>query len=135
MFTGSAFFTRAGDFTLNKDGYMVNSAGYYLEGYTITGATVDTSAVSPIQISSLLDNPEATNAITYVANLPASATDYTSTAATIDVYDALGSTHQTSVVWETTATPNVWRATVTVADAGDGARLPSPTLTTWRSLT
>ncbi len=117
-FSGSAYYTRAGDFSLNKDGYMVNSAGYYLEGYTITGSTVDTSSVEPIQISSLLDNPEATTAVTYVANLPASAENYTSTASTIDVYDALGSTHQTDVTWETTGTTNQWLATVVVQDAG-----------------
>jgi flagellar hook protein FlgE len=118
-FTGSSFYTRDGDFTLNKDGYMVNSSGYYLEGYSVTGTTVDTAEVTPIQISSLLDNPEPTTTVTYAANLPAGATSYTSTASTVDVYDALGSTHQTSVVWATTGTTNVWQATVTVADGGD----------------
>ncbi len=123
VFTGANAYTRAGDFTLNREGYMVNSAGYYLQGYTITGTAVDTSSVEPIQISALLDNPEATTTVTYVGNLPASATDYTSTASTIDVYDALGSTHQTSITWETTATTNVWRATITV-DAGGGIVSP-----------
>ncbi|MFA5041581.1 MAG: flagellar hook-basal body complex protein [Bdellovibrionales bacterium] len=117
-FSGSVYYTRCGDFTLDKDGYMVNSAGYYLEGYPITGSSVDTSSVTPIQISSLLDNPEATTAVTYVANLPASASNYTSTASTIDVYDALGSTHQTSVTWETTGVTNQWLATVRIEDAG-----------------
>ena len=31
------YFTRQGDFTLNKDGYMVNSSGYYLLGYPCNG--------------------------------------------------------------------------------------------------
>ncbi|MFA4994262.1 MAG: flagellar hook-basal body complex protein [Bdellovibrionales bacterium] len=119
IFTGSNYYSRAGDFTLNKEGYMVNSSGYFLQGYTITGSAVDTSGVSPILISSLLDNPEASTTITYVGNLPAGVTDYTSAASTVDVYDALGSTHQTSITWETTATTNVWLATVTVDAGGD----------------
>lgn len=116
-FTGDAFYTRAGDFTLNNEGYMVNGSGYYLEGYTITNNIVDTSSVSPIQISSILDNPEATTTVTYVANLPADAEDYTSSASTVDVYDTLGSTHETSITWETTGITNEWLATISVADA------------------
>ncbi len=119
-FTGT-YFTRAGDFTQNKDGYLVNSAGYYLEGYSIAqDGSVNTSTVSPIQISSLLDNPVPTSAVTYAANLPASAaTGYTSTASTVEVYDALGTEHQMSLTWTKTAT-NQWSVTVDVAD-GAGA--------------
>ena len=117
-FTGSTLYTRSGDFTMNTSGYMVNGAGYYLEGYTITDGIVNTASVTPIQISALLDNPEPTTTITYSANLPANATNYTSSASTVDVYDTLGSTHETSVVWETTSTTGVWEATVTVEDGG-----------------
>lgn len=118
-FSGSSYYTRDGDFTLNKNGYMENSSGYYLEGYSISSnGTVDTADTSPVQISALLDNPVATSKITYAANLPASAdTTYTSTASTVNVYDALGSTHQTGVVWTNTGT-DAWQATVTVADGG-----------------
>ena len=118
VFTGNNYYTRNGDFTLNKDGYMVNSTGYYLEGYLVTNSTTDTSATTPIQISALLDNPQPTKTITYAANLPASANAYTSTPSTIDVFDALGNTHQTDIIWETTATTNVWKATVSVANGG-----------------
>jgi flagellar hook protein FlgE len=87
-FTGSTYYTRQGDFTENKDGYLVNSSGFYLEGYPISSSgTVDSSSTQPIQISSLLDNPVPTTQVTYAANLPASATagGYTSTASTIEV--------------------------------------------------
>jgi flagellar hook protein FlgE len=118
VFTGNQYYTRAGDFTLNKDGYMVNSSDYYLQGYAIAGGVVNTATTVPIQISALLDNPQPTTSISYSANLPAGATNYTSTASTVDVYDGLGSTHQTGVVWETTGTTNVWRATVTIEEGG-----------------
>jgi flagellar hook protein FlgE len=132
QFTGTELYTRDGDFTLNKDGYMVNSAGYYLQGYTITGGA-PAATPTPIQISSLLDSPVPTTTVTYAANLPAGApTNYTSTPATVNVYDSQGSTHPTQIVWTpvligstdaqgNTVGANTWQATVTVADGGNGA--------------
>ncbi len=117
VFTGNKYYTRNGDFALNKDGYMVNSAGYYLEGYVVTNGTVDPSETEPIQISSVLDNPQATTMVTYVANLPAGVTAYTSTPSTVDVYDAQGTTHASNIVWVKQST-NVWRGTVTIAEGG-----------------
>jgi flagellar hook protein FlgE len=113
----NAYYTRQGDFTLNKDGYMVNSSGYYLLGYTVApDGTVNASTTSPIQISSLLDNPVPTSTVTYSANLPASAaTGYTSTSSTIQVYDALGNTNQMSLTWTKTGT-NSWSVGVDVAN-------------------
>lgn len=119
--TGNTYYTRQGDFTLNKDGYLVNSSGYYLNGYAIdsTTGTVNSSTPSAIQISSLLDNPVPTSTVTYSANLPASATagSYTSSASSIEIYDSLGNTHQMSVTWSKGAT-NSWSATISTADGG-----------------
>jgi flagellar hook protein FlgE len=111
------YFTRQGDFTLNKDGYVVNSSGYYLLGYPIaTDGVVNAAATQPIQISSLLDNPVPTSTVTYAANLPASAaTGYSSTASTIQVYDALGDTNQMSLTWVKDGT-NSWTVNVDVAN-------------------
>ncbi len=133
-FTGSAFYTRVGDFTLNKDGYMVNGSGYYLEGYTITNGIADTSSVSPIQISSLLDNPEASTKITYVANLPSSATvGYASSTSTVNVYDAQGSTHQAAISWEKVDV-NRWIASVSVEDgSGTGVTYNTQALVVFNS--
>jgi len=120
LFTGSTYYTRAGDFSMNKDGYLVNSAGYYLMGYEIDNSIVDTAQAEPIQISALLDNPVPTSTVTYVANLPASAsTGYESTASTVQIYDALGNTHQTSLTWSKLGV-NTWLVDVNVAD-GNGA--------------
>ncbi|MCL2473821.1 MAG: flagellar hook protein FlgE [Alphaproteobacteria bacterium] len=125
LFDGAAYYTRAGDFIIDKDGFMVNSSGYYLLGYKITDGITNTASTEPIQISALLDNPEATVNVNYVANLPAGQTaDYQSTPSTVTIYDALGATHQVSIVWAPDndgATPpnviiNTWVATVTVQD-------------------
>ena len=120
-FTGSTYYTREGDFTLNQDGYLVNGSNYYLLGYSVDPSTnlVNTSSSSPIQISSLVNNPVATSSATYDANLPAGVSSgYTSTPSEVQVYDTLGNTHQMSFTWVNTGT-DTWNLDVTVA-GGNG---------------
>ena len=114
-FGNTSYFTRAGDFTLNKSGFMVNGAGYYLTGYSVDeDGIVDTSSSDPIQLSELLDNPVATSGVDYAANLPSSAeVGYATSPSTIQVYDSLGGSHDLTVTWTKTAT-NLWSAHIVV---------------------
>jgi flagellar hook protein FlgE len=115
-----ASFTRRGDFTLDSKGYMVNGAGYYLTGYTVSSTGNVSAETSPILISNLIDTPVATTAASYSANLPSSAITGTTTAAsTIQIYDALGNPKDMSFTWTKTAT-NAWTAVVNVA-GGQGS--------------
>lgn len=104
-FSNTTYYTRSGDFSLNKDGYLVNSSGYYLTGYSVSSTgDVDTSQSLPIQLSALLDNPVKTSTASYSANLPASvsstvATTFSSAPSTIQVYDSLGAQHNMSFTW------------------------------------
>ncbi len=66
-----SFYTRAGDFKLNTDRYLVNTAGYFLQGYPInpaTGAVGDRA--EPINISSAQMPAQASTQFEYKANLP-----------------------------------------------------------------
>jgi flagellar hook protein FlgE len=47
VFDGVDRYTRRGDFQLNTDGYLVNGAGYYLEGVPIDPTTGNPSGSSP----------------------------------------------------------------------------------------
>src|ERR1700761_5538161 len=47
VFSGVNYYTRAGDFQMNDNGYLVNGAGYYLEGIPINPATGTTTGSSP----------------------------------------------------------------------------------------
>ncbi len=116
-FSGTTYYTRAGDFTLNKSGYLVNGSGYYLTGYDVNSlGVVDTSSANPIQISDLLDNLVPTSAIEYAANLPSSAViNFVTPPSTIQIYDALGTQHDLSFTWTKTATNN-WTLDVIVPD-------------------
>lgn len=119
-FNGQIYYTRQGDFTLDKDGFLVNGSGYYLTGYglTSTGA-VNTSSTAPIQISALLNDPVAATKVTYSANLPSNAAvGYTAPASTLLVYDALGNTHSVNYTWTKTGT-NAWNLNVSAPDAID----------------
>lgn len=123
--TATTYYTRRGDFQLDQNDYLVNGAGYYLQGYQVNPQTnvTNTSALVPIQVSQLVNAPVATSAVKLSANLPASATASSSfSPTTISVYDALGVSHTMSITFApvTTGTPavavpNQWTASITTS--------------------
>ncbi len=72
LFGGVDSYTRRGDFQLDANGYLVNGAGYYLEGLPIDPTTgVPTGSVAaPLQFQSNFLPASATTAIQYGINLP-----------------------------------------------------------------
>jgi flagellar hook protein FlgE len=72
-FSTTPAYTRAGDFQMDKNGYLVNSCGDYLNGWSVnpTNGIVNRSSIAPIQINQTVFNPVATGNITLAANLPA----------------------------------------------------------------
>lgn len=118
-FSTDTYYTRAGDFSLNSDGYMENSEGYYLVGWSTDATTgvADTSTLTPVKVSSDLTNAAiATSTISYTANLPASADTGTTTSdSTMTVYDSTGATHDVTYSWSKTDT-NTWTLNVKAAD-------------------
>lgn len=71
VFTGVDYYTRRGDFSLNKNGFLVNGAGYYLEGIPIdrtTGNPVGSTA-SVLQFQNDFLPSQPTTQIQYRANL------------------------------------------------------------------
>lgn len=72
IFTEENIYTRRGDFELDKDGFLVNGAGYYLTGLPIDQATGNPAgdATEMIQITNDALNAEATQEIEYRLNLP-----------------------------------------------------------------
>ncbi len=71
-FGGVDLYTRRGDFTLDKDGFLVNGAGYYLRGSSIDPVTGELrgSGTGIVQISSEPLPARQTTQIQYNANLP-----------------------------------------------------------------
>ncbi len=75
-FNGVTDFTRAGDFQMSSNGYLVNGAGYYLEGIPIDPTTGNPVGSSPqvLQFDNNFVPAQTTTTIQYQANLPSSPT-------------------------------------------------------------
>jgi flagellar hook protein FlgE len=121
-FSPQQFYTRAGDFQLNKTGYMVNSAGQYLNGWPVDPVTgnINQNSLQPIQVTQTVYNPVFTSNVELSANLPATPTTGTATVGApitsdINVYDALGTVHTVTLNWVQNAQDN-WTVSVDVAD-------------------
>jgi len=110
------FFTRGGDFQMDRNGYMVNGAGYILQGWNVDAAgEPDRTQIQPIRISELVFNPIATSSIEISANLPAGGTAPAAT--TLNVYDSLGVLEPITLTW-TPGAANVWTLEVSAPGAG-----------------
>lgn len=72
VFAGTNFYTRRGDFEIDKDGLLVNGAGYYLKGLPIDPSTGNISGSVPevIQLSNAFLPAQRTTRVNYQANLP-----------------------------------------------------------------
>ena len=117
QFDERQFFTRGGDFRLDRDGYMVNGAGYYLQGWQSDAAgQPNRTSISPIRISQLVFNPIETTRIELAANLPASGV-VNPVASQVNVYDSLGTVQTLTMTW-TPLAANVWSLDISSPNAG-----------------
>ena len=71
-FAGANYYTRRGDFEMDKSGYLVNGAGYYLKGLPIDPATQNISGSVPqvLQVSNSFLPAQQTTRVNYEINLP-----------------------------------------------------------------
>ena len=142
------YYTRAGQFTPDADGYLQNTAGYFLQGWPVdsTGAVTanptDLNALEPIRVSGIAGGAEATARLSLSANLQSSqtlssavvsatydATDSANNMASgavtpdfqvpIQVYDSQGGLHTLTMSF-LKAGPNLWHTEVHMP-AGDVA--------------
>jgi flagellar hook protein FlgE len=72
IFANSNYFTRRGDFELDKEGRLVNGAGYYLKGLPVDQSTGNISGSVPevLKLSNAFLKANPTTSINYRANLP-----------------------------------------------------------------
>ncbi|WP_431854532.1 flagellar hook-basal body complex protein [Azospirillum sp.] len=123
-FQDAQYFTRAGDFTLDRFGYMKNSAGMYLNGWGVDSkGAVDKGSISPIRIQQLIDTPSATQNINLSANLPLAPTTANQPAQSVSLIDAAGEEHTLQLNWRQQSQGN-WRLSI-VDPSGDTADVTS----------
>lgn len=109
---GVISYTRAGNFSVDKDNFLVTSDGQKVLGYTAVNGVVNTGqALAPLQLGAgTISPPTTTTALQIQTNLNAAATiggtDGTySTPMTI--YDSLGASHTLTLTFDKTAA-NTW---------------------------
>ncbi|TMV83029.1 flagellar hook protein FlgE [Thioclava sp. BHET1] len=118
------FLTRAGDFSPDADGNLVNSGGYYLAGYAYDQngslGSVDRNGFGGMETVNIADQVEAPSATTKVGvsgNLPSQETGAASPGSpftsSTEFYDALGNTNRLEFSWQPTSTANEWTVSVT----------------------
>jgi flagellar hook protein FlgE len=110
-FSTTPSYTRAGDFQINQAGFLVNSAGDYLNGWSVdpTTGVVNAGAIAPIQVSQSAFNPVPTSTVTLAANLPATPAAGTPVSSQANIYDSLGTAHPITLNWTQVAgNPNTW---------------------------
>jgi len=134
----SVSFTRAGSFTADKDGYLRNTGGYYLQGWKLDAAgnytnTGDLSQLQPVRLSDLTGTAAPTSKIAMRANLQSTTPTFTGTYAAGDmasgtvtpqfaraltVYDAQGGSHQLNIGFVKQG-PNEWSAEIYASPASE----------------
>lgn len=72
IFGGASYYTRRGDFDVDKEGYLVNGAGYFLKGLPIDQSSGNISGSVPevIKLSNSFLPAQTTSRIDYQLNLP-----------------------------------------------------------------
>lgn len=71
--TGALFYSRAGQFSIDKDGYIVNPEGYILRGYQADSTGTVTSTIDDMKVSFAAVPPRATTTVSLVGNLDSDA--------------------------------------------------------------
>ncbi|MFX4221443.1 MAG: flagellar hook protein FlgE [Thalassobaculum sp.] len=122
---GQFLFTRAGSFTQDEDGNLVNTAGYYLQGWrTDTTGNIVNSTTQDLLTSletvnltgfSAIANP--TTRLNIAANLPAASATGTTATTNLTIFDSLGTDHLLTVNWTKSAVANTWTYTVDVTNS------------------
>jgi len=116
---GVVSYSRDGAFSLNSNGYIVNSSGAQLTGYPANATgTISPTTPAPIQLSLANIAPQGTTNASLSLNLdsrsivPAAAFNVTdpstyNSSTALTVYDSQGNSHSLSLYFATSA-PNTW---------------------------
>jgi len=121
--SGSAFYTRAGEFSFNREGDLENPDGLVLQGYSVQSVAADGTmtlgSIDNIQIpTESTTPPAATTDFTIDVNLDSAAQINDTYSTTLTVYDSLGNDIPMTIDFVKTANNEwTWQANSTLATA------------------
>lgn len=148
---GTKVFSRAGNFQVDREGFVVNPSGNKLMVFKTTDEGAVTGEMGELHIDTSLIQPKATGSIELLANLdsrakspdvewPATGFDAFATPPTLPdpdmfnastsatIFDSLGNSHVQSFYFVKTATENEWDVHTLI----DGVTVGSPTTVTFQ---
>jgi flagellar hook protein FlgE len=140
---GSMVYSRAGNFSTDSSGYVVNPSGQRLQVFApnADGTTFNTGRMTDIQLATGDAPPQVTTKVQANVTLPGNAATPTNTpfdaadpttynhTTSLTVYDSLGASHSQSLYFTKTANPNEW----TVQTQIDGNDVGTPQTLTYDS--
>jgi flagellar hook protein FlgE len=133
----NCYYSRAGNFRFDKDGYLINPEGYVLQGWELDEDAQDVGAIDDIMLTSFTSPPQETGKVRVIVNLDSDGNDNSSGADTslatvwdgdaatplgesayeyqtsMKVYDSLGSTHDITIYFDKAQTSSAYEFIVT----------------------
>lgn len=128
---GTQVYSRAGNFQVDRSGFVVNASGQQLMTFNTTEEGIQTGGMSSLHIDTSLIQPEETSEVSMLANLDSRALPPTTpwpgagfdafaspptapdpemfnSSTSVTIYDSLGNSHTQSLYFVKTATSNEW---------------------------
>lgn len=124
-FAPEQYYTRNGEFYEDKDGYLQNTSGYYLDGYMVdpTTGALNTSSVTQINVANVTFRPTQTTTLTATGTL-SSVTGATPVTTKTTVYDGTynqanpkANTGDVTLTW-TQSSATEWTVAATSSTSG-----------------
>lgn len=135
--TQNIFYTRAGNFRFDKDGYLVNPQGYIAQGWALDANGGELGSTTDIQMTTLTSPPQGSTYIYSIVNLNSEGADNSAGAddslagawdgtlatpladsayeyqTTLKLFDSLGDTHDVTMYFDKAATASAYEFIVT----------------------
>jgi flagellar hook protein FlgE len=115
---GGAGYTRSGNFSPDKNGYLVDPSGNYVMGWNAVNGVVNaTGTPSKIFLNpGAVSPPVPTSTISNTTNLDSASATGTTFTAPISVYDSQGASHNIEITYTKTANAGEWSTAVKTDD-------------------
>lgn len=113
--SGVISYSRAGDFSVDKNNFLVTPEGQQVLGFPAVNGAVDTSlGVAPLQLGAgTISPPTATSTVQVTANLDAAANVNGTFSTPVTIYDSLGVSHILTFNFTKTAA-NTWSYSLSI---------------------
>ena len=104
---GGTYYTRAGNFHISKEGYLVDNNGYKVQGYG-----KDNDKLQSVSLKNVQSEPSATTKFSMAVNLNDGTEEGETFTVSQTVYDSKGQQHTLSTTYTKTGLPGYWSFTV-----------------------